>query len=173
LTGSVAPIVPAVLALFLTVTAAGCATTAPTRADLSSVAENPQNYRNQRLELTGKVIDYEPARGDTYRTLLFTLGVGPTKKIPVFASGYTAEAIAKASQLVGEAHTANQPLTVTGKMKIGKTENDPAAAELRLESVEYAGRKVDVKHGQKTRPGFQVGGFVFTPSVGVGATITP
>lgn len=155
--------------------AVGCATTPPARLDLSEAVANPQAHKNERVELTGHVITYEPARGDAYRTLLFTIGYGPDKKIAVFSSGYTADAIAKASALVEEAFDANEPLTVVGKLKVAPDAETAGGAELRLESVEYKGQKIDVTRGRKTRPGFSVGvgGWYFTPSVGVGATITP
>ncbi len=161
--------------LLIVACAAGCATTAPARLDLAEAVENPQAHKNKRVELTGHVVTYEPARGDAYRTLHFTIGYGPDEKIAVFSSGYTADAIAKASALVEEAFDAGEPLTVVGKLKVAPDAKTTAGAELRLESVEYKGQKIDVRRGRKTRPGFSVGvgGWYFTPSVGVGATITP
>ena len=136
-----------------------------------NVLADPGVYNNQRVELTGQVIDYEPARGDTYRTLHFTLGFGPEEKISVFCSGYGADAIAKSSNLVGEAFEAAGTLIVIGKLKAGK--GDRTSAELALESVEFGGRRIDVARGRKTRTGFEVGGFHITPSIGIGATFSP
>ena len=166
----------AVCALFfflLCVFATGCARTAPLKADLRDVLDDPDAHKGERIELTGHVIDYEPAGGDTYRTLNFTLGLGLDDKILVYGAGYTAEAIAKASQLLGEAFEAGGPVTVSGKLRIDPDAETDAAAELRLESVEYGGRKINVTRGRKTRPGFEVGGWHFTPSIGIGMTFTP
>ena len=151
---------------------AGCATTAPTRLDLGSVLDNPMAHKNKRVELTGNVLDYEPARGDTYRTLFFALGFGPDEKIPVSVAGYNAEAIAKASALVKEAFDSREQLTAVGKLKV-EADEGAGSPELKLDAVEYRGRKIDVTRGRKTQPGFEVGGFVFSPSIAVGATITP
>ena len=135
---------------------AGCATTAPVRLDISSVLQNPQTYKNKNIELTGHVVDYEPIRGDTYRTLVFTLGVEPDEKIFVSAAGYSAEAIAKASILVREAHEEHEHITVTGKLKVAK-DQESAAPELKLKTVAYGGQKIDVTGGRRTQPRFNVG----------------
>lgn len=148
-----------------------CATSPPLRPEMHNVFADPSVYNNQRVELTGQVIDYEPARGDTYRTLHFTLGSGPEEKISVFCSGYGADAIAKASNLTGEAFETGETLIVIGKLKAG--EGDGTSAELALESVEFGGRRIDVTRGRKSRTGFEVGGFHITPSIGIGATFSP
>lgn len=149
-----------------------CATSKPVRTDVETVVGNLETYKNEYVELTAHVIDYEPDRGDTYRTLYFTIGLEPDEKIAVSAAGYTAEAISKASILVGEAFEAHGLLTVTGKLKVGKQQQS-TAAELKLRSVEYEGRKIDVRQGRKTKPGFRVGGAVISPSIGIGVTFSP
>ncbi len=149
-----------------------CATVPPLRPEMSHVLAEPDTYRNERVELSGRVVDYEPASGDRYRTLYFTLGAGPEEKIPVFGSGYGADAIAKASDLVGEAFRAGEPLTVVGRLKTSGG-SDPGRAELKLESVEFGGRRIDVTKGRKTQPGFEVGGFHIVPSIGISATFSP
>lgn len=150
----------------------GCASAPPARVDLRQTFFNPQAYHNERVELIGYVVDYEPAGGDTYRTLHFTLGLGPDEKVAVFGSGYTADAIAKASGMVGEAFEGREPVSVIGKLKVAGGP-DGAGAELRLESVEYKGRKIHVARGRKTRPGFDVGGWRIVPSVGISTSFSP
>ena len=150
----------------------GCASAPPTSVDLRETFFNPQAYHNERVELVGYVVDYEPAGGDTYRTLHFTLGLGPDEKVAVFGSGYTADAIAKASGMVGEAFEDREPVSVIGKLKVAGGPDGPGA-ELRLESVEYKGRKIDVARGRKTRPGFDVGGWRIVPSVGISTSFSP
>ena len=125
-------------------------------------------YHNRRVELEGLVIDYEPAIGDMYRTLYFTIGLGPREKIAVFTSGDRADAIAKASDLVGEAFQACEPVVVVGKLKA----DQGTVAELRLEWVGYAGRIIDVTRGRKTQPGFDAGGIRIVPSIGISTTIS-
>lgn len=151
--------------------AAGCATTAPVRLDLDDVAADPQAHRNKRVELVGFVQDYEAPRGDVYRTLHFTLGPGPDENIQVGCSGYTVDAIEKASRLVAEAFETREAIAVIGKVKVDK--GAITGYELQLESVRYKGQEIVVTRGYKTRPGFEVGGWHFTPSIGVQATITP
>jgi hypothetical protein len=148
-----------------------CATTPPLRVDVHSVLVDPGAFDNRRVELVGQVVDYEPARGDTYRTFRFTLGFGPQEKIPVVCSGYTADAIAKASALVGEAAEAEGAVVAIGKLQAG--EGERATAELALESVEFEGRRIDVTRGRKTRSGFDVGGFHIIPSIGISTTFSP
>jgi len=148
-----------------------CATKPPLRPDIQTLMLDPDGYDNQRVELTGQVIDYGPARGDTYRTLRFTLGSGPEEKISVFCSGYEADAIAKASDMVGEAFAAGGTLVVVGKLNAG--DGDQASVELDLETAEFGGRRIDVSRGTRTHSGFDVGGFHITPSIGIGATFSP
>jgi len=150
----------------------GFASAPPTSVDLRQAFFNPQAYHNERVELIGYVVDYEPAGGDTYRTLHFTLGLGPDEKVAVFGSGYTADAIAKASGMVGEAFEERGPVSVIGKLEVAGGP-DGAGAELRLESVEYKGRKIHVARGRKTRPGFDVGGWRIVPSVGISTSFSP
>jgi hypothetical protein len=135
---------------------AGCATADPARLDIPVVLENPQAHRNERIELSGYVIDYEPARGDTYRTLVFTLGGESGEKILVSAAGYSAEAIAKASILVREAYEASATITVTGKLTVAKND-ESAVPELSLRTIEYGGQKIDVTKGHRTKPRFNIG----------------
>lgn len=149
-----------------------CARTAPTRVDMDQVLSDPKPYNKQRLELRGRVIDFEPAQGDTYRTLHFTLGLGPQEKIPVFASGHTVDSIEKASILIGEAYSEKGLVTVIGRLK-AYDGAAPAAVELELETVEYSGRIIDVTKGRQTQPGFDAGGIRIVPSIGVGVILTP
>lgn len=162
----------AVVVVFAMAWLQGCASAPPARTDVGEILSGPQDYRNERVELTGNVLDFDPARGDTYRTLDFLLGYGEGERIRVFYAGYTAEAISKASALVGKAYEKNEPVTVVGKVRVEKN-NPDAVPELKLESVEYGGEKVNVGGGPSTRPGFSVGGWYFTPSVGVGVTLHP
>lgn len=162
--GSVGRVISCVLLMALI---SACATTQPIKSDIPTVLADPETYHKKRVELSGMVLDYEPARGDTYRTLQFTLGVGPNEKIPVFCSGYTADAIAKASDLAGEAFRARKPVIVVGILRT----DEVAPAELKLESIEYGDRIIDVTRGRKTRPGFDAGGFRIVPSIGIGVVI--
>ena len=162
-----------IVSLLIICPAAGCATARPVKLDIQTVLDNPQVHKNKYVEITGYVIDYEPARGDTYRTLYFTLGLEPDEKMPVSAAGYTADALFKASMLVGDAFEAHEPLTATGKLKVRK-QDESEGTELRLRTVEYGGTKVDVTRGPKTEPGFGMGGgWRIIPSIGIDATITP
>lgn len=165
--GNALPVFIAIMSGFVS----ACATSAPLRTDVKNVLADPGAYDNRRIELSGWVIEYEPARGDTYRTLRFTLGFDFDEKVPVFCSGYEADAIAKASILVGEAFETGGTLVVIGNLKAG--EGDGTPAEVMLESVEFAEQHIEVTSGRKTRSGFDVGGFHITPSIGIGATFSP
>jgi hypothetical protein len=158
--------------LLAVISCAGCATTKAQSINVFDLTQDPQSHKNERVQVTDYVAAYEPARGDTYRTLSFALGSQPGTHIAVSCAGYNAEAIAKASALVGKAFENHGRITVTGKAKVD-SKTEPALSELRLESVEYGGRKINVSRGRRTRPGFGVGGWYFSPSIAVGATITP
>ena len=151
----------------------GCARTAPVRLEPGDLVSNPRTHRNKRVELAGHVLDYEAPRGDAYRTFSFTVGLRPDEKIEVVCSGYTAGAIEKAARLVGEAFEAREAITVVGKVKIDSRAGAIPAYELKLESVHYKGQEIVITRGHKTRPGFEVGGWHVTPSIGIQATITP
>jgi hypothetical protein len=137
---------------------------------VQTVLGDPAAFDNRRIELTGQVIDYEPAIGDIYRTLRFIFGSDAGQAITIIYSGYEADAIAKASILVGDAFEAGGILTVVGTLSAG--EGDGASAEVTLESVEYKGRRIDIAGGRKTRTGFEAGGFHITPSIGIGVTFS-
>ena len=151
----------------------GCTTSKPVRLDMQGLLDSPQAYKNKNVALTGYVIDFEPARGDTYRTLYFMLGVGSDEKIAVSAAGYTAESISKASMLVGQAFEEHELLTATGRLKVRK-QDESDKVELKLRVIEYGGRKIDVARGRKAQAGFQFGGgWRIVPSIGIDANITP
>ena len=149
---------------------AACATGPPVRTDVQQVLRQPAEFKNERVELTGYIKDFTPAQGDLYRTLLFTLEQGPDERLLVVGAGDTAEAIAKASLLVEQAYEAQEPVIVVGKLKLSET----APPELRLESVRYKGKEIDITAGPRPRRGgLSIGGGVVTGSIGIGATITP
>ncbi|RJP19541.1 MAG: hypothetical protein C4520_12715 [Candidatus Abyssobacteria bacterium SURF_5] len=149
---------------------ASCASGPPVRVGVDQVLDQPQAFKNERVELTGFVEDLKPVQGDVYRTLFFTLAGHPDGEILVSGAGYTAEAIAKASFLVQQAYEEHEPVTIVGKLKV----DEKAPPELKLESIRYRGQEVEIKSGPTTRPGrLSIGGGVVTGSVGIGATIHP
>ncbi|GAB4346520.1 MAG: hypothetical protein Kow0099_27840 [Candidatus Abyssubacteria bacterium] len=151
-----------------------CATT-PVPVQLPDVTSSPDSYKNKVIELTGFVIEYQPASGDAYRTFQFSIGCGPDDTLNVHAAGYTAEAIAKAAALVRNAYETGKPLTVTGTLELYEPESPQAAPvpELTLRTIEYQGETINVARGPKTSPGFELGGWQIIPSIGINATITP
>ncbi len=157
------------LAPVLAVLLAACTTAPPTRTDINQATRQAQSYENKRVQLTGLVKDFRPAQGDIYRTLVFTLAQPDEGEIMVAGAGYTAEAIARGSLLVERAYEEQEPLTVTGKLKL----KNGSAPELQLESVSYKGQDVKITRGPSTRPGISFGGGVVTGSIGIGATISP
>ncbi len=143
----------------------GCATAPATRLDLTQALTNQQAYNDKRIELSGPVFNYEPASGDLYRTLHFTLGNESGELIEVFGSGYTAKAIADASALVREAFENREPITVVGVLSVPPN----APPELKLESVQYRGQTIDIGRGHRSVPGVGAGGWYVAPSFGVNA----
>ena len=129
------------------VTLVGCATTPPIPANLASVTQDPDAYRNQRIEVTVPVIDNPPPAGNTYRTWSFIMGSPETGSVMVYRSGYNPSAIDKAYKLVEEARQAGQPVTMTGKVRVGPYGALRSGMEIDLETVSYNGTEINARSG--------------------------
>ena len=114
----------------------GCAST-PIPTDFPAIAENPDAYRNKRIEITGPVLENRPPRGDEYRTWAFTMGSSRTYRIMASEEGFNPSTIEKAYNLVEEARQAGDDLTVTGKLRVGPYRELESGMEIELDSVRY------------------------------------
>ncbi len=143
---------------------AGCATTPPVLANLASVTQDPEPYRNKRIEVTAPVLDNPPPAGNTYRTWSFVTGSPESGSIMVYKSGYNPSTIDKAYKLVEEARQAGQPVTITGKVRVGPYGALRSGMEIDLETVSYNGTEIN------TRSGPYVGGYYYSPYFYAGPT---
>jgi hypothetical protein len=138
---------PYILFLFLLVLLMGGCASAPKATTLTAIAENPDQYRNENVELTAPVLENPPPSGDLYRTWTFLIGHPERGRILVTEAGYNPATISKAYRLVDEAMRAGEPITVTGKLRIGPYESLRAGAEIELKSVSYGGTTIDTDEG--------------------------
>jgi hypothetical protein len=134
------------MAILIVVTLAGCAST-PIVTDLTTVAANPLPFKNQRVELAAYVIENPAPTGDKYRTWTFTIGSASTGRIIASEEGYNPSTIDKAYHLVDEAFRASEPVTVTGKLRVGPYREIAAGMEIDLDSVSYKGTVINTDEG--------------------------
>lgn len=128
----------------------GCATT-PIPADLASLTQNPAEYKNKRILVTGKVLENNPPQGDEYRTWSFVLGGPETYRITASEEGYNPSTIDKAYRLVEQARREGGKLTVTGRLRVGPYREIRKGTEIELDSVSYAGAQIGTDRGPFVR----------------------
>jgi hypothetical protein len=136
--------------LFALLIIEGCATKPPMRISLSAIAQNPAEYKDENVEVTAPVLDNPRPMGDIYRTWDFTLGSPETGTILVSEAGYNPSTINKAYNLVQQAKADGQPVTVTGKLRIGPYRALKTGKEIALRSVTYKGTTIDLEEGPFT-----------------------
>ncbi len=127
-------------------TLAGCATT-PIPSNLPSVMQDPAAYRNKTVEITAPVLDNPPPAGNTYRTWSFIVGSPETGSLTVSRSGFNPSTIDKAYRLVQEAWQAGQPVTITGKVRVGPYGALRSGIEIDLATVAYDGVVINARSG--------------------------
>jgi len=129
------------------ITLAGCATTPPIRTDLTSIQQNPGEYRNKKVEVTAPVLQNPPPIGSSYLTWNFALGSSETDIIRVTKAGYNPATIVRAYTLVEEARRAGQPVTITGKLRVGPYRALRSGMEIDLDTVGYGEIVIDTNRG--------------------------
>ena len=102
-----------VLILLFIMLLAGCAST-PIPTTLPAVVANPEQFRNEYIEITALVVQNPPPQGDDYRTWSFTVNGSVTYRLMASEEGYNPSTIDKAYHLVEEARKAGEPVTITG-----------------------------------------------------------
>jgi hypothetical protein len=132
--------------IFLT----GCAS-APIATDLSSIVENPDEFRNKRIEITGVVLDNPAPQGDEYRTWTFVIGSRRTYRVAASEEGFNPSTIEKAYRLVEEARRAGDEITVTGMLRVGPYREIESGMEVELDSVRYRDTEINTDRGPYVR----------------------
>ncbi|GAB4351493.1 MAG: hypothetical protein Kow0099_35520 [Candidatus Abyssubacteria bacterium] len=139
-----------VVAMLAALMLAGCATP-PVRTDLVSIKETPQQYKNKRIEITGKVLENSPPEGDEYRTWSFVVGGENTYRIRASEEGFNPSTIQKAYHLVEDARKVGGEVTVVGKLRVGPYQELETGMEIDLETVSYAGTAINTDKGPFVR----------------------
>ncbi len=126
---------------------AGCATAPPIPADLTSIQQNPAEFKNKEVEVTAPVLENPPPMGSSYLTWNLTLGSSETGIIRVTKAGYNPATIDRAYRVVEDARRAGQPVTITGKLHVGPYRALRSGMEIELDTVGYDGTVIDTNRG--------------------------
>jgi hypothetical protein len=114
----------------------GCAST-PIPTTLSAVVADPYQFRNEYIEITAMVAQNPPPQGDDYRTWSFTVNGSSEYRLLASEEGFNPSTIEKAYHLVEEARLAGEPVTITGKLRVGPYGELESGMEIELVSVRY------------------------------------
>ncbi len=138
------------LPLAVLIVLAGCAS-APIATDLPDITENPSQFRNKQIEITGPVLENSPPQGDEYRTWSFVIGSAGGDKVTVNEEGFNPATIEKAYRLVEEARKAHGEVTVTGTFRVGPYGELESGMEIDLDSVRYGNTEINTDMGPFVR----------------------
>lgn len=125
--------------------AAGCATRGiPIPTDVSRVLERPEAFRNQYVEVQGRVEEYEPPRGDEVRTWSFVVRDLDGTPLEVYTDGRDPEDVEAADRLVRRALDAGEPVFVIGYLRTGRYKGRAGGPRLDLRQVQHREDLVDL-----------------------------
>jgi hypothetical protein len=124
----------------------GCAST-PIPTTLPAVVANPEQFRNKYIELTALVAQNPPPQGGDYRTWSFTVNGSGNYRLMASEEGSNPSTIDKAYLLVEDARKAHEPVTITGKLRVGPYRALKAGMEIELVSVRYRGTAIYTDKG--------------------------
>ncbi len=126
------------MVLLLALVGAGCASTPlPIATDVGVVLREPATFRNQYVEVQGRVEAYERPRGDEIRTWAFELEDLEGERIRVYTSRRAPEDIEAADRLVRRAMDAGAPIFVIGYLRSGRYERESGGPRLDLRQVQF------------------------------------
>lgn len=118
---------------------------------MPAVVENPELFKNENIELTVPIIDNPRPQGSTYRTWSFTVGGNADYRIMVSEEGYNPSTIDRAYYLVEEARKAGEPITITGKLRVGPYRELESGMAIELKSVQYRDTRINTDKGPFVR----------------------
>ena len=116
---------------------AGCATAPPIPTDVGAVTAEPEAFRNTLVEVQGRVREYEPPRGDRFRTWAFVVEDLEGNRVPVYTAGRHPEDIAAADRVVRRALDAGGPIFAIGYLRTGRYGNQSGGPRLELRQVQF------------------------------------
>jgi hypothetical protein len=128
----------------------GCASI-PVSTSLPAVVQDPDSFRNKHVEITAPVLENHPPKGDNYRTWSFEIGKDDDHRITASEEGYNPSTIDRAYYLVEEAQKSGEPITITGKLRVGPYQALESGMEIELISVRYRGMEIKTDKGPFVR----------------------
>jgi len=135
-----------VLAIVVLMLVGGCAST-PIPTSLPEVVANPNQFKNKYIELTALVVQNPPPQGNDYRTWSFTVDGSGTYRLMASEEGFNPSTIDKAYLLVEEARKAGEPVTITGRLRVGPYRELISGMEIELVTVRYRTTEIHTDKG--------------------------
>jgi hypothetical protein len=124
----------------------GCAS-APIPTTLPAVVADPSQFRNKYIEITALVAQNPPPQGDDYRTWSFTVNGSGEYRLMASEEGFNPSTIDKAYYLVEDARNASEPVTITGRLRVGPYRELKSGMEIELVSVRYRDTEIRTDKG--------------------------
>jgi len=121
----------------LALATAGCATAPPTSTTIGEVRDAPEAFKNDLVEVHGRVINYREPQGDLARTWNFSVEDRDGQVINVFTDRRSPDDIAQADRLVARAVDEGGLVFVAGYVRVGKFKNTSGPVRLDLRQVAY------------------------------------
>lgn len=128
------------ITLMVSVAVIGWATAAGA-ADLATVMKDPGQFLNKRIEITVPVVENSALQKGEFKRWTFTVG-GADHKLAAYESGFNPATITEAHGFVEKAREAGEEITITGKLKDGKS-----GLFVRLDSVRHGDTTIDTDAG--------------------------
>lgn len=124
----------------------GCAST-PLATSLPEIVREPDRFKNKHIAITAPVLENRPPAGDNYRTWSFTLGGDAPHQITATEEGFNPATIDRAYLLVDDAMKAGDPVTITGRLRLGPYKALEQGMAIELGSVTYGGVRIGTDKG--------------------------
>ena len=139
-----------ILLLVLLMYSIGCASI-PVSTSFPAIEKDPEGFKNKYVEFTAPVLDNPPPKGDNYRTWSFVIGMDDNHRITVSEEGYNPSTIDRAYYLVEEAQRSGEPITITGRLRVGPYRALESGMEIELVSVRHRGIEIRTDKGPFVR----------------------
>ena len=114
---------------------------AATAADLTTVLEHPDQFFNQRIEITAPVVENAAPTGAEFKRWSFTAGASDAK-LAVSEAGFNPATIMNAHRLVEQARQAGDEITITGELERGDS-----GLIMKVDSVLHGDTRINTDEG--------------------------
>lgn len=140
------------LIIALAAAAAGCRTSRPPATPLTFEDLSPDEWRDRRITLTGRVDGLDYAISGEQGSFTFALvGSGPDETVLVSESGYNTLVMSEVVNLLTRAERRGVPVTVTGILRIGPFGEILAGSRLEIDTLSIEGNIIDTDHNDQRR----------------------